>query len=54
MDAAPFIRLIDDFTNLARAIAPGLAALGFVASALQLLLHMWSAASAARNSARLE
>ena len=38
MDAAPFIRLIDDFTNLARAIAPGLAALGFVASALQLLI----------------
>ena len=38
MDAAPFIRLIDDFTNLARAIAPGLAALGFVANALQLLI----------------
>jgi hypothetical protein len=38
MDPAPFIRLIGDFTNFARAIAPGLAALGFITSALQLLI----------------
>ena len=38
MDVTPVIRLIGDFTDAGRAIAPALAAFGFVASALQLLI----------------
>jgi hypothetical protein len=38
MDVTPVVRLIGNFTHAARAIAPALAAFGFVASALQLLI----------------
>ena len=38
MDVTPVLRLIGDFTDAARAVAPPLAGLGFVASALQLLI----------------
>jgi hypothetical protein len=38
MDVAPVLRLLDEFTVAARTLAPGLAILGFVTSALQLLL----------------
>ena len=38
MDVTPVLRLIGNFTDAARAVAPALAAFGFVASALQLLI----------------
>jgi hypothetical protein len=38
MDATPVIRLIGAFTYAGRSIAPALAGLGFVISALQLLI----------------
>ena len=38
MDVTPVLRLIGNFTDAARSIAPALAAFGFVASALQLLI----------------
>jgi hypothetical protein len=38
MDATPVIRLIGAFTDAGRSIAPALAGLGFVISALQLLI----------------
>ena len=38
MDVTPVVRLIGDFTDAGRAIAPALAAFGFITSALQLLI----------------
>jgi hypothetical protein len=38
MDVTPVVRLIGDFTDAGRAIAPVLAAFGFITSALQLLI----------------
>jgi len=38
LDMTPVLRLINDFTDAGRSIAPALAGLGFVASALQLLI----------------
>jgi hypothetical protein len=38
VDVTPVLRLIGDFTDAVRALAPPLAGLGFIASALQLLV----------------
>ena len=38
MDVTPVLRLLDEFTDATRSIAPALAGLGFVTSALQLLV----------------
>jgi hypothetical protein len=38
MDVAPILRLIGDFIDAGRAVAPALAGLSFVTSALQLLV----------------
>ena len=38
MDVTPVVRLIGDFTDAGRAIAPALAAFGFITSARQLLI----------------
>jgi hypothetical protein len=38
MDVAPIITLLSEFTDAGRAIAPALAGLGFLVSALQFLL----------------
>jgi hypothetical protein len=38
MDVTPVVRLIGDFTDAGRAIAPALAAFGFITGALQLLI----------------
>jgi len=38
MDMTPVLRLINEFIDAARSIAPALAGLGFVISALQLLI----------------
>ena len=38
MDVTPIVTLIGDFTEAGQKIAPALAALGFITSALQLLI----------------
>ena len=38
MDVAPILRLIGDFTDAGRAVAPALAGLSFITSALQFLV----------------
>ena len=38
MDVTPVLQLIGDFTEAGRAVAPPLAGLGFIGSALQLLI----------------
>ena len=38
MDVAPILRLIGDFTDAGRAVAPALAGLGFITSVLQFLV----------------
>jgi Type IV secretion system pilin len=38
MDVTPVVSLIGDFTDAGQKIAPALAALGFITSALQLLI----------------
>jgi hypothetical protein len=38
MDVTPVVNLIGSFTNAGEKIAPGLAAMGFVTSAIQLLV----------------